>query len=143
MECQAKHGGEVMAFTLVTDALWNEIEPLLPVEPPKPDGGRPRVADRACLTGIVFVLRSGLPWRMLPTEMGCGSGVTCWRRLRDWTAAGVWPEIHAKLLNILGRKKRIKLSRAVIDSASVRALFGGPTPARTQQIVRKRGANGT
>jgi transposase len=132
-----------MAFTLVTDALWNEIEPLLPVEPPKPDGGRPRVADRACLTGIVFVLRSGLPWRMLPTEMGCGSGVTCWRRLRDWTAAGVWPEIHAKLLNILGRKKRIKLSRAVIDSASVRALFGGPTPARTQQIVRKRGANGT
>jgi transposase len=143
MECQAKHGGEAMAFTLVADALWNEIEPLLPVEPSKPDGGRPRVANRACLTGIVFVLRSGLPWRMLPTEMGCGSGVTCWRRLRDWTAAGVWPEIHAKLLNILGRRRRIKLSRAVIDSASVRALFGGPTPARTRRIVRKKGANGT
>jgi transposase len=132
-----------MAFTLVTDALWNEIEPLLPVEPSKPDGGRPRVANWACLTGIVFVLRSGLPWRMLPTEMGCGSGVTCWRRLRDWTAAGVWPEIHAQLLNILGRKRRIKLSRAVINSASVRALFGGPTPTRTRRIVRKKGANGT
>lgn len=132
-----------MAFTLVTDTLWNEIRPFLPVERPKPEGGRPRVPDRACLTGIVFVLRTGLPWRMVPAEMGCGSGVTCWRRLRDWTVAGLWPEIHAKLLNIMGRKGRIKLSRTVVDSASVRAVFGGPTPGRTRPIVRKKAANGT
>src|SRR5438105_1120661 len=73
---------------LVTDELWEIIEPLLPQEPPKPKGGRPRVPDRAALTGIIFVLRSGLPWEMLPQEMGCGSGVTCWRRLRDWQDAG-------------------------------------------------------
>jgi len=72
-----------MSKPLVPDALWETIEPLLPPEPPKPKGGRPRVPDRACLTGIVFVLRSGIPWELLPAEMGCGSGMTCWRRLRD------------------------------------------------------------
>ena len=97
-----------MSEPLVSDALWAVIEPLLPPEPPKPKGGRPRVPDRAALTGILFVLRSGipwemlpwemlpwemlpwemLPWEMLPQEMGCGSGMTCWRRLRDWQQAG-------------------------------------------------------
>lgn len=68
---------------LVPNKLWNEIEPLLPKHPASPKGGRPPVSDRACLTGVVFVLKSGLPWNLLPPEMGCGSGVTCWRRLRD------------------------------------------------------------
>ena len=75
---------------LVSDALWERVEPLLPEHPPRPRGGRPPIADRACLQGIVFVLRSGIPWEMLPLEMGFGSGMTCWRRLRDWQAAGVW-----------------------------------------------------
>jgi hypothetical protein len=73
-----------MACVLVPDALWNLIEPLLPIPSPKPQGGRPRLADRACLAGVIFVLRSGIPWRMLPKALGCGSGMTCWRRLRDW-----------------------------------------------------------
>jgi len=73
-----------MADALVPDTLWGVIEPLLPASLPKPQGGRPRVCDRACLTGILFILRSGMPWRMLPKELGCGSGMTCWRRLRDW-----------------------------------------------------------
>ena len=72
-----------MAKELVTDELWEIVEPLLPPEPPKPRGGRPRVPNRAALTGIVFVLKTGMPWEMLPKEMGCGSGSTCWRRLRD------------------------------------------------------------
>src|SRR5688572_17656574 len=72
-----------MAKELVTDELWETIEPLLPPEPPKPQGGRPRIDDRAALTGIVFVLKSGIPWEMLPQEMGCGSGMTCWRRLKE------------------------------------------------------------
>jgi transposase len=73
-----------MGKRLVTDELWEAIEPLLPEEPPKKSkGGRPRVPDRAALTGIIFVLKSGIPWEMLPQEMGCGSGSTCWRRLHE------------------------------------------------------------
>src|SRR3989304_1181183 len=79
-----------MAFTLVSDELWNEVGRRLPQSPPRPAGGGPRVAARACLPGIVFVFRTGTPWRFIPRELGCGSGVTCWRRLRDWTQAGVW-----------------------------------------------------
>jgi len=90
-----------MSKELVTDELWEAIEPLLPPEPPKPRGGRPRVPDRAALAGIIFVLKSGIPWEMLPKEMGCGSGSTCWRRLRDWQEAGVWRELHRVLLDRL------------------------------------------
>ena len=74
--------------TLLTDELWGAIAPHLPPHPPSPKGGRPRVDDRAALTGILFVLREGLRWQSLPTEMGCGSGSTCWRRFEEWTAPG-------------------------------------------------------
>ena len=73
-----------MPRKLVSDELWSQIEPLLPKYKPKPKGGRPRIPDRAALTGIIFVLKTGIPWEDLPQEMGCGSGMTCWRRLRDW-----------------------------------------------------------
>ena len=81
-----------MAKPLVTDELWEVIGPLLPEEPPKPKGGRPRIPNRAALTGILFVLKTGIPWEMLPQEeMGCGCGMTtCWRRLEEWHEAGVW-----------------------------------------------------
>ena len=132
-----------MAFTLVPDCLWFEVQPLLPPERPKLLGGRPRVSDRACLMGIVYVLRTGMPWRFVPAELGCGSGVTCWRRLRDWTRAGVWPRIHEKLLDRLGRAGGIDASLAVMDSASVRAVSGGRTPGRIRPIGRKTAANAT
>jgi len=128
---------------LVPDELWTEVEPLLPKRVVSPQGGRPHVSDRACLTGIVFVLKSGVTWNMLPGELGCGSGVTCWRRLRDWTKAGVWPEVHRRLLRELGKKGALCLSRAVIDSASIRAVFGGATPAPIRPIARNKAANGT
>src|SRR5436190_1987192 len=90
-----------MSKPLVSDELWEVIQVLLPVEAPKPKGGRPRVSDRAALAGIIFVLKTGIPWEMLPQEMGCGSGVTCWRRLRDWQEADVWDRLHRALLDRL------------------------------------------
>lgn len=86
---------------LVSDELWAVVELLLPKKRPSPKGGRPRVPDRAALTSIIFVLQSGIPWEMLPLEMGCGSGVTCWRRLRGWQKKGVWKRLHLALLERL------------------------------------------
>ncbi len=127
---------------LVSDELWNQIEPLLPPLPPRsPKGGRPRVEHRPALRGIVFVLRTGIPWQHLPTEMGCGSGSTCWRRFADWTRLSVWSRLHALLLTTLGKAGAIHLERAIMDSASVRAVFGGRTPVPIRPIVPKRGAN--
>lgn len=114
-----------MAKQLVTDELWSVVEPLLPPEPPKLKGGRPRVADRAALTGILFVLKTGIQWEDFPQEMGCGCGMTCWRRLRDWQAAGVWSALHQLLLQELHCAGLIDWRRVSVDSASVPAMAGG------------------
>ena len=127
-----------MAKPLVSDDLWALVAPLLPPAPPKPKGGRPRVPDRACLTGIIFVLKSGIPWEMLPQELGCGSGMTCWRRLRDWQEAGVWDALHHALLDRLGAADQIDWSRASLDSASIPANRGASASAPTRRIAANR-----
>ena len=132
-----------MAKDLVTDELWEIVEPLLPPEPPKPRGGRPRVPNRAALTGIVFVLKTGIPLEMLPKEMGCGSGSTCWRRLRDLQEAGVWRRLHQALLDRLGEADEIDWSRACLDSASVPAKRGARRSARTRRISANRARSAT
>ena len=123
---------------IIDDELWALIEPLLP--PAKPRrfrySGRKPVADRAALTGILFVLKSGIRWNELPAEMGCGSGISCWRRLRDWQQAGVWDRLHEMLLAKLRAADRIDFSRVVIDSTSVRAVGAGEKLARTPRIAR-------
>ena len=126
---------------LVDDALWKRIEPLLPRRRPRNRryAGRAPIPDRAVLTGILFVLRSGIPWRMLPREMGCGSGVTCWRRLVRWQRAGVWKRLHAVLLAELRRRGRLDLARAIVDSASLRAMRGGKKLDRTLPIAARPG----
>lgn len=132
-----------MAKPLVDDALWAHIEPLLPPHKPRRyryPGRKPR-PDRAVLAGILFVLQTGIPWEYIPQEMGSGSGMTCWRRLRDWQKAGVWQKIYEVLLAQLQHAHRIDWSRAAIDSSTVRAVGGGeknraepdrPRPKRKQ-----------
>jgi transposase len=114
-----------MAKPLVDDELWDRIEPLLPVVQRRYRyPGRKRVPDRQALTGILFVLKTGLAWEDLPAEMGCGSGMTCWRRLRDWNDAGVWTRLHQVLLDELREAGEIVWSRAAVDSSHVRAKGG-------------------
>ena len=128
-----------MAKPILDDDLWELIRPLLPA--PKRRRfrfpGRQPIDRRKALTGILFVLKTGIPWEHLPREMGCGSGMTCWRYLRDWQEAGVWDKIHRLLLNKLREADQIDWSRAVLDSSSVRAVFGGRKPGRIRPIEAK------
>jgi len=111
-----------MARPLIDDELWTLIEPLLPVPARRYRyPGRKRLDDRKVLTGIVFVLQTGIPWERLPQEMGCGSGMSCWRRLRQWQAAGVWDELYQVLLSRLQATDKLDLSRAMVDRLSARA----------------------
>ncbi|WP_329538556.1 IS5 family transposase (plasmid) [Streptomyces sp. NBC_01450] len=112
---------------IVSDELWARIEPLLPVVPRRTDHpGRKRLDDRKVLSGILFVLYTGIPWEFLPQELGFGSGMTCWRRLRDWNDAGVWQRLHESLLAELNAAGALDWSTAVIDGSHVRAMKGGP-----------------
>jgi transposase len=132
-----------MPQALIDDNLWARIEPLLPKRRRRNRqyAGRAPIPDRAVLTGILFVLRTGLPWNLLPREMGCGSGTTCWRRLVRWQRAGVWKRLHTVLLNELRRRGQIDLARAVVDSSSLRALRGGKKLDRTLPIAVRPGRN--
>ena len=132
-----------MAKPLVTDDLWGVIEPLIPKHVPSPKGGAPPIPERDAFTGILFVLKTGIPWEYLPQEMGCGCGMTCWRRLRDWQQAGVWDRLHRVLLAKLRGANQIDWSRAVVDSASVRAVGGAKKPARTPPIAARKARNTT
>jgi len=133
-----------MAKELLPDELWQEIEPLLPPPPPRTSkGGRPPVDNRKALAGILFVNRTGIPWQALPTEAFDVSGSSCWRRFDEWTAAGIWPQLHRRLLNCLGKAGGVDLDRVVVDSQSVRAKKGARTPAPTPRTGRKRGASVT
>ena len=120
-----------MAQLLVTDDLWKLIEPLIPAFTGGPKGGHPAVNNRVCLTGILFVLKTGIPWEDFPQEMGC-CGMTLWNRLADWQRRGVWQKIHERMLAQLRAADRIDFSRVIADSSSVRAVHGGKKrgPAR-------------
>jgi transposase len=131
-----------MPSVLIPEGLWPIIENLLRAPAPKPRGGRPRISDRAALSGILFVLRTGIAWEDLPPELGCGSGVTCWRRLRDWQEAGVWDRLHEELLRRLRGANRIDFSRVCVDSSSIPAKKGGLPRAQIQRIAASRGRNG-
>jgi transposase len=111
----------------IDDELWARIEPLLPAVPRNPQHpGRKRLDSRKVLCGILFVLYTGIRWEFLPQELGFGSGMTCWRRLRDWNEADVWKKLHELLLSELRAANLLDLSRAAVDSSHIRAMKGGP-----------------
>jgi transposase len=114
-----------MVKAILEDGLWAVLQRLLPPDPPRPRGGRPRPPARQVLTGILFVLRSGIPWELLPQALGYGSGMTCWRRLQEGQAQGVWQRIHHERLNWRGQLDELDWSRASLDRGRVAAKRGG------------------
>jgi transposase len=131
-----------MAKPLLPDELWELVEPLLPRHQPSPKGGHPRVGDRVCLTGLLFVLKTGIPWEDFPQEMGC-CGMTLLNRLREWRAAGVWQRVHELLLAELRAADRIDVSRVVVDASFVRAMHGGKKRGRAPWTGRSPGPSTT
>lgn len=129
-----------MAKPFVDDELWSIVEPLIPA--PKRRRfrfpGRKPIEPRKALTGILFVLRSGTAWELLPQELGCGSGMSCWRYLRKWQKAGVWQKLHEVLLAKLNAAEKIDWSRAIVDSSSIRAVHGGKKRAPIPPIAARR-----
>ena len=117
----------------VSNELWELVEPLLPKKQRRSRyPGRKRLPDRQALSGILFVLHTGIPWMHLPQELGYGSGYTCWRRLDEWQRAGVWEQLHALLLARLRAAGEIEWSRAVVDASHVQAKKGAPKRARAR-----------
>jgi len=118
----------------VPDVLWEEIEPLIP----RPERryrypGRKRFAERACLEGILYVLRHGIPWKDLPRLEGWPSGKTCWRRLDEWERAGVWRMVMERLQSRLAEADAIDWERAIVDASLVAAKKGAAKRARARQ----------
>jgi transposase len=128
-------------FADLPDLLWEKIEPLLPPERPKPRGGRPRVADRVVMAGIVYRLKTGCQWKALPDEFGSGS--TCHLRLHQWCQAGVFEKIFAELLRFYDSRRGIKWQWSSLDSAMVKSPKGGTSRVPTRRTVQNKGSNAT
>jgi transposase len=112
---------------VVSDGLWERIEPLLPRKRRRfRYPGRKPLDDRLVLQGILFVLHTGIGWEHLPQELGFGCGMTAWRRLRAWQEAGVWQRLHELLLAELHAAGELDWSRAIADSSHVQAKKGAP-----------------
>jgi len=127
-----------LQFADVPDDLWNRIAPLLPSEPDKPFGGRPRVADRVVMAGIVYRLKTGCQWKALPSNFGSGS--TCHLRFQQWRRVGVFERIYAELLRYYDQRKGAQLTWTSLDSASVKAPKGGrhrPKPDGSRKARRQ------
>jgi transposase len=129
-------------FADVPNGLWKKIEPLLPAEPPKPRGGRPRNPDRRVLAGVLYRLKTGCHWKALPREH-FGSGSTCHERFQEWVDAGVFAKIFEQCLRYYDAQRGIAWSWASLDSASVKAPKGGTTPGEIRPIAEKAASNDT
>lgn len=122
-----------MRERVLTDELWARLEPLIPAHPRRfRYPGRRRADDRAALEGILYVVRTGIGWNRLPTNLFGASGATCWRRLAEWQVAGVWQRLHETLLAELRAGGLLDLSAMLVDSTHLRALKGGTKPGRAR-----------
>jgi transposase len=143
LEGWVSSGESNMAKLLVSDALWQRIEPLFPPQPVRRfrfPGRRP-LSYRNILSGILFVLKTGINWEDLPAELGWGCGKTCKNYLKAWYQAGVWQRLHEILLQELQDTDKIDWSRAAVDSTKSRALGGGddtgPNPTDRSKLGTK------
>lgn len=127
-----------MAGKLLPDELWNEIEPLFPEYEPSPEGGCPPREARTVLTAILFVLKTGIGWKDLPTEAFGVSYKTCTRRIDEWTETGLWQRMHELFLAKLRGADLLDWSRVLVDTSLVKAPLGGPKRARTRRIAAAR-----
>ena len=129
-------------FATVPDTLWERIGPLLPAEPPKPRGGRPRNDNRQIMAGVLFRLRTGCQWKALPKEY-FGSGSTCHERFQEWVEAGIIGQVFELCLRYYDALRGIDWKWCSLDSATVKAPKGGITPARARRIGRKKASSAT
>ena len=122
-----------MLEDLIDDDFWALIEPLISSRSlaKRRSAGRPRAPDRAVFSGIVFVLRSGISWTLLPQKLGYGTGQVCSRRLAEWQDEGVWPSLQRVLVDELQRRGHVDAANAIVDSLSVRAVLSGGKSAGT------------
>ena len=134
IECDLQRFVEAK-FADVPEALWLRIEPLIPVERAKPRGGRPPVAARVVMAGILYRLKTGCQWKALPNEFGSGS--TCHLRFQQWVKLGVFAEIHRELLSYYDGRRGIAWKWSSLDSASVKAPKVGTSRGRTRRTGRK------
>lgn len=130
-----------MASQLLPDVLWNEIADLFPVYQSSPDGGRPPKGTRPVLTAILFVLKTGIGWKDLPTEAFGVSYKTCTRRIAEWTARGLWQRMHELFLAKLRGAEQLDWSRVLVDCSLVKAPLGGPKRGRIPRIGAARVAS--
>lgn len=125
---------ELPPIRRIPNDLWMEIEPILGQEKEAGTRGRPPVPFRIVLDGILYVLRTGCHWKMLPREYGSGS--TCHRRFQQWVKEGVFEKIWVKLLERYDDIRGIKWKWLSLDSSTVKAPLGGKRRVRTLLIVR-------
>ena len=130
-----------MSRPLLPDDLWSEIETLFPAYVPSPDGGRPPKDTRRVLTALLFILKTGIGWKDLPTEAFGVSYKTCTRRLGEWTELGVWQQIHELFLAKLRGADQLDWSRVLVDTSLLKAPLGGPKQGRIRRIAAARAAS--
>jgi transposase len=117
-----------MSESLLSKQLWQRIGPLLPKQNQRRKvqyAGRKPTDARKVMTGILFVLKTGVPWKSLPATSDFPSGHTCRRRLLEWDRRGVWRRLWQSILAELQAAGQLDWERGVVDSSSVRAGHGG------------------
>lgn len=124
----------------IPDDLWEELLPLLPPERSPGLVGRPQVPFRTVLDGILYVLRTGCQWKAVPKEFGSGS--TCHKRFQEGERAGIFEKLWGRLLARYDELRHIQWHFQSLDSATVKAPWGGRRRVRIPRIEANPAQNG-